>query len=323
MLLNGIILTISRSSRAVSQPTLTQMFGGKRDDSEEQQSYENGQIDMKNSEDDDSASCLEVNDVSCEGQKQFSPDDQSIDTTLSIALVDDNDDVCASARRVLWRNGSVRDATEKQTGQAAGVGSVWGCLVATALQHEEDIDYGSGFNALFASGSGERADDLGLDHLLGLFEDAPSIQSSPAHSKLGCTPPPSENASPIDISMLTQRGKSRAQAIHQQVASSSDKISCLEAAGIDWQENVIYAMHQRDPDELDEAMEKVQESKARVAMMKENLLKAIREQETVLDVFELSLKQSRERLSENELDSPFPGADTLAGSPAKSLMALT
>lgn len=287
-----------------------------------QQSDENEQIDMRNIEDDDTASCLEAT-ASCEGQEPFLPNNQSIDTALSNASDDEKDDNSVPAHRVLWRNGSVYDTTENQTGETTGGGSVWGGLVATVLQHADNIDYGSGFNAIFATGSTERADDPGLDHLLGLFEDAPTIQSSPTHSKLEYTSPLSEKANSIDISMLTQRGKSRAQAIHQQVASSSDKVSCLEAAGIDWQENVIYAMHQRDPDELDEAVEKVQECKARLARMKENFLKAMREQETVLDVFELSLRQSRERLGENELDSPFPGADNLEASPGKSVMALT
>ena len=277
------------------------MFGGESKDSEEEQQQAGSKLMVsENLETVDDASFLE--ETTREGLQSL-VDDKSIDNSLQEFLEVDEEDCSVPARKVVWRNGSLCNAAEKKP-----AGSLWGTLVTAALQREDEIDYGCGFNRIFGVESSECEDDPGIDHLLGLFEDAPSAQSSPARSRLG-TSPPSKIASPIDLSMLTQRGKSLAEEIQDQVMSNSDKVSNLEAACPDWQENVAYALHQRDPDEIEEAMDKVQKSKARLARMKESYLKVMEEHETVLDVFELSLKQSRDRLLDgNGLSSPFrPG----------------
>ena len=291
---------------AACQITLTQMFGGKSKDTELE-------TDLPVTEEEfETVDCASHAETAKE-EHQSQVDDASIDTATSYALVSEEEDRGAVARRVLWRNGSICDTGENQGDGTNRAVSVWGNLVATALQREQEIEYGSAFNKLFAIGATDNLGDPGFEHLLGLFEETSSLQSSQANR----TPSPAKKPSHIDISMLTQRGVSRAQAIQDLLSANKDKLSSLEAVCPNWKESVAYAMRQRDPDKLNDAVENVRKSKARLAKMKENFLKAMREQETVLDVFELALQESRKRLLENEESSPMPGSDIFVESPVK------
>jgi len=241
-------------------------------------------------------------------EEQSQPENTSVDDSLdSLPQDDDHDDGDVAAHRVVWRNGCNCGGADGNPNDVNGAqpASLWGTLVNATLQRKDGFDYGRGFHRIFVSDSlVEDDEDPGLDHLLGLFQDVPSAPASPSRS--GCaTPPPSRKSSPIDITMLTPRGKKLAIEIQGQVMTNSEQVRKLESLCPHWRENVAYALHQRQPAKIDETMDNIRRSKARLAKMKASFLKAMQEQESVLDVFELSLEHSRKRFPVDSEELPY------------------
>lgn len=198
--------------------------------------------------------------------------------------------------RVTWTRGEkVRESNSPET---TFKGS-WETFLTSAVGKDTEQDYECAFNRLFAMESPEKATKedgaLGIDELLGLFS-----QSSPTK---GATSTPKEKRSPVDFSALTQRGRGLAETIQDQIISNSDKLSILESTCPQWRENVAFAMKQKDDGDVEVALENVRKSKQRLEKMKESFLGAWQQQQTVLDVYELSLNESLKRLSSSSTSS--------------------
>jgi len=296
-----------------SQPTLTQMLGVSKKEPTEESSKEGCEVleILSESFDPDDANQQQKKDGSDKESESLADDEkQSDDDAIDSVLNDSDSEESVPCHRVTWKNGSCNGTTHASDGQEkTSEASAWGALLTTALKAEQEGHYQSGFNRLFAgdsvSDSVNGHDEPGLGHLLELFGSPSSCQSSPAKIMFG-TPSPSEktdNTSPVDLSMLTQRGKALAEDIQSGIATDGAKVADLQVACPEWKENIAYAMNQRDPAILQGALDKVKQSKERMARMKESFLKAWQQQQDVLDLFEMSLNQSRDRLNLQETNS--------------------
>ena len=79
-----------------------------------------------------------------------------------------------------------------------------------------------------------------------------------------------------------------------------------------WEENILFAMFQKEEVAVQDAVEKVRTSKAKLAGAKSALLRIISQQQTALDVFEDSLTASLGRLQGMQETSSTASQDDCA-----------
>ncbi|CAB9522862.1 expressed unknown protein [Seminavis robusta] len=285
------------------QPTLTQMFGfcnGKtgKETEEDAKTKKKEAEDVKGQEKSSGEDEVVVK-VSEDSEEGDDEGDEESSVDMSIEDYFDDNNVCVPACRVEWRSGSivVNDERENQT-RKTNYG-LWGAVVATMLEREKQDNYESGFLKLVSNQSNHVEDDQGLEHLLQLMENVNSPCPTPSKGTKG-TPSPSRLLSQPNTPILTQRGKRLADDIQDKVSADTPRLANVVAVCPQWKENVAFAMQQRDPDDIQTALDKVQQSKSRLQRMKEGFLKAFEQHQSALDVFETSLNRSLGRLEHSE-----------------------
>merc|ERR1712238_401253 len=107
--------------------------------------------------------------------------------------------------------------------------------------------------------------------------------------------------SPVEMSLLSQD----AQAIARQMISSFSSASeaALQRSCPNWKENIHFALLQKDPNEINEALENVRRSKMRMRVAKQKLLVAWESKNVTLEVFESALIKSAARLNSDSSTS--------------------
>jgi hypothetical protein len=307
-LLFYIFVANSRLLSAACQLTLTQMFGVRAEMAARKAergttgNYEEGGkkavsvdleiVDFAVSEDQKGIDDAE--------NPQPSDEESSMDVSVEDYFADSSAvrDEHIAAHRIEWRNGSVSTDTRATEGDGRS-GTFWGALVDSVLQRNTGDSYACGFNRVFSIESAGTRDDRSFEQLLGLFGDSSSFPTSPAKGRLG-TPSPSQSPlSQPDMPMLTQRGKKLAEEIERKISADSPCLADVATVCPQWKENVAFSMQQEDPADIQAALERVQQSKARLQRMKEGFMKAFKQHQTVLNLFEDSLNQSLGRLVNN------------------------
>lgn len=301
---------------AAVQPTLTQLFGGSNKEKDTKEPNEESaeantekqgsleaiaeeslEIDDEDEGDTSNAKVNEAGPIDCSNKDESDEE----------YLCDDEEQAPVVSHRISWKDGQ----PSHNSSQTESTGTMWGTLMAAAAANNlQETNFNSTWNRVFEEG--DTGSVGGIDNLLELLgnssPDSPSSKLSNSSTSGGDSP--RGFGSPINLSMLTQRGQNLAVNIQDDIKSDKSKLSALNAVCPNWKENIAYALHQRNNNELKEALVNVQQSKDRLLKMKESFLIAWQKQQTVLDVFELSLNQSLNRLENN----PLPSADSTATS---------
>jgi hypothetical protein len=135
--------------------------------------------------------------------------------------------------------------------------------------------------------------DQGLDDLLHLFQDdgKRSVNST-------------EEDERISLSMLSQGAQIVAEDIVSTIMSKKESLEKLQRSCPVWKENISFALQQKDPQVLQEALRNVRESRNRMEIMKEKILDAWESQNAALEVFEAALCASAKRLKSPSETTP-------------------
>jgi hypothetical protein len=255
------------------QPTLTQMFGGGKKDTDSTEDTNLQTVEGAN---------LETIEEEPDGEQVV---DLDVEVVLnaeetSILASDEEDDVGSEGvevdvHRVEWKDGV------ENSGQASPIvsgPSIWRSLMTGDLECTWD--------RLFA----EDLDDesVGIDHLLGMLDDPKNVETA---SKS----PTVQAANSVEMEMLSQRGQLLAEEILGQIDSDEEKVEMLEATCPNWKENIIFALFQQESEDVHEALERVKRSKEKLLRVKQEILKKVQQQEAVLNVFADALRTSLSR----------------------------
>ena len=203
--------------------------------------------------------------------------------------------------RFEWNN-SAREASDPKAGN--GSGSIFDMVFPLTQDPRNDDDAIVTnetssiplWDDLFESSKKARekasAEDgkAGLDDLLCLFDDQTTDSNELEDDKSA-----TKSSDRIDPSILSQG----AQQIAQKVISSAPLQDSLEGSYPNWKENIYFALKQKDPSELEQALENVQESRLRLQKEKEEMLKAWESKNAALEVFEKALQASFHRSNSN------------------------
>ena len=187
--------------------------------------------------------------------------------------------------RFEWNNGA-GDTADREGDIAPG--SIFDAVLPfTQVDKENDVPKNGTsvplWDDLFDSKKQKRkqtdTDDpmVGLDDLLYLFSDGKEDNEGDGDDR-------------IDPTLLSQGAQAMANEVISSVSSQT-----LSASYPNWKENIYFAMMQKDPNELSQALENVQESKRRLQAEKEEMLRAWECKHTALQVFEKALKTSFDR----------------------------
>jgi len=142
----------------------------------------------------------------------------------------------------------------------------------------------------------DRDPEAGLDDLLDLFENG---AENPVDDY--CTSQSIGDKNPVEMSLLSQD----AQAVARQMISSFSSASeaALQRSCPNWKENIYFALLQKDPNEIQEALENVRHSKMRMRVAKQKILVAWESKNVTLEVFESALIKSAARLNSDSSTS--------------------
>jgi hypothetical protein len=127
-------------------------------------------------------------------------------------------------------------------------------------------------------------EDLHLEQLETMLDELDSPDSTQTEN------------SPVRLSMLTQRGRHLADEMLVRINSEPDRLAQLDSICPNWQENVLFALHQDDANDVQEAIDGVADAQFKLRRLKEAMLKKIEAQEETLSVFHEALTQSLTRL---------------------------
>ena len=262
------------------QPTLTQMMGASTSHND---TAVDTNLDTDNGVNDEQA----VNDIETgEGNDHDSDHDSYIDDKMDVEEADIPPD-CARI--------NVEDARE------SGTVTLWENSSAGMFKCQWDQLFEDPCDAAC----------IDFEQLQEMFDDVVSKQSSPAsvsrESKL---------ADDVDISMLSQRGQSIAEDIFGRLAADPEKLRSLDGTCRNWRENIMFAMHQRKPEDIRDALERVRAERDNLHRSKSALLKAIQGRDTALQLFETALRQSMARLDQTGASCANEKPDVSLSSPA-------
>ncbi|KAI2506789.1 hypothetical protein MHU86_7684 [Fragilaria crotonensis] len=255
------------------QPTLTQMMGVERADAPglETITEEKSANDMSQA-----SETLNVDDGDEEGTSS-QPDDSL-------------EEPAEPVQRITWRDGkTLADDKDQQP--------IWS-LVASG-KFESGIHGESGWDQIFANRMLPDADD-GFDELLGLFGADPTCDARKAeysNSEAADDRWPSES---VNLSQLSQSAQEIAATLECKVTADLKRLSRIEKACPNWKENVRFALHQRTEDDISIALDNIRASRARLDKMKEEFVSALQRQQTVLQLFEMTLSASLKRANGEE-----------------------
>jgi len=152
----------------------------------------------------------------------------------------------------------------------------------------DDSKYNCAWDALFSENVTD--DDTGVDQLLDLFETEMADEDDHA---------PSFSQQPeFETAPLTQRGQVVADSIEEEIASDPTRLQSIEAVCPNWRDNIRFALAQRGPAEIRQALERVRHSMDNLQSTKKKVATVWKRQEVVLQLFEMSLSASLSRLDE-------------------------
>ena len=104
----------------------------------------------------------------------------------------------------------------------------------------------------------------------------------------------------VNLSMLSPATQQLVHSMESKILADLEKKASVERVCPNWRENVMYAFHRRDADEIGSAMADIRDARTRMDAMKEKMLAAWNRRKAVLDLYEMSLKASLQRLEEKE-----------------------
>jgi hypothetical protein len=216
--------------------------------------------------------------------------------------------------RLEWNKNGETNSTDEDSGIPSG--SIFDTVQRMRHDRHDDIDnhmntrkgkplplWDDLFEPKNSRDKKEKAADIeaGLDDLLCLFEDdgvtgdsnedtncLDSVQSSNK-----------DEQHQIDVALLSQGAQEVAKGVISGVLSREKTATSLESSCPNWKENVYFALTQKDPSDIRNALENVQQSRMRMEAQKEQLLKAWECKHAALVVFETALKTSFDRSNPN------------------------
>jgi len=179
-----------------------------------------------------------------------------------------------------------------------------------------DSKYDCAWDALFSEDLSEE-DGTRMDQLLDLFEnEMPDEDDSVVTSRSSTPANTFSQESGFEAVPLTQRGESVADTIEQEIMSDPIRMQSIEAVCPKWRDNIRYALAQRGPAEIRQALERVRRSMTNLQNIKQKVSTVWTRQEVVLQLFEATLSASLSRLPSDgspesnsfEDDEPAPFA---------------
>ena len=248
------------------QPTLTQIMRGPNDDDD------NGGDDA-----DDAAKEVPYDAIKPTRQEATSPDSgDGFLSFLGTNIVD--------ATRCLGTMGDFNHAITQGKLNTVTSNGLWATSVRNKLQIEQD----EGFDALVSL----------FDSSIDGSKNAPDCsQQNEDDDTMSVVN--NVVTSPVQQD-LTPRGKQVKEEIETSV--KSEKLASIEKMCPDWKDNVVLAQAQTNPDVVAKALDNVKRAKADLECMKERILQAFLDRQQTLELYELSLQSSLDRLSKDNLD---------------------
>ena len=195
---------------------------------------------------------------------------------MSSQVEDELEEPAEPVQRVTWRDGK-REAEEAEQ----PIWSAVSCGSKSSSETQEDSAWDRMFFKRMQPQSRES-----FDELLGLFDaEVPGLSMQPQ----------SEASEQVNVSQLSQSAQELAVSLESKVTADPARHSKIEGACPNWKENIRFALRQRGGDDINGALENIRESKAKLDKMKEEFLSAWKRQQTVLQLYEMSLAASLER----------------------------
>ena len=297
------------------QPTLTQIFGGGGSKTKDETAEETDHsIDP---EDEENTSVVDV----C---SQTGIDEDSSESILdgeeSLAVYSELDteaNPVDHVHRLSWRKGTKVEAhspllrgsgawaalTTKATGNSHvniklysphSVASSTRGPRSLLLSNSPNSKYNCAWDALFSDDVAD--DDTRMDQLLHLFENE-MLDDGVVTSDSSTRAQAFSQQSDFETVLLTQRGETVAETIEEEIMSDPTQMKLIEAVCPKWRDNIRYALAQRGPEEIRQALEGVRRSMKNLQATKEKVITIWKRQEVVLQLFEMSLSASLSRLS--------------------------
>lgn len=225
----------------------------------------------------------------------------------------------ARIHRLEWNNNGETNSTDEDTEIPSG--SIFDTVLRMTQDHHDEIDNHVNtrkgkplplWDDLFESKNrgdekAKAADtEAGLDDLMCLFEDDVVTEDSngDGHDSDSVQTSNKDDQHRIDVSLLSQGAQEVANEVISGVLSREKTAVSLEDSCPNWKENVYFALTQKDPNDIRNALENVQQSRMRMQAQKEQLLKAWECKHAALEVFETALKTSFDRSNPNVSDTP-------------------
>lgn len=151
----------------------------------------------------------------------------------------------------------------------------------------------SSWDELFRSK--EEIRDEGLDDLLDLFKDNQEASDQGAINRQEVRSDIHDDST--SLAMLSPGAKRIASEIIANISAKDVNVKEIEQSCPNWKENVTFALRQKDPDGIQDALHSVKESRERMQTIKERILQAWERQNMTLEVFEAALEASAARLT--------------------------
>eukprot|EP00977_Amphora_coffeiformis_P013504 scaffold3571_cov176-Amphora_coffeaeformis.AAC.20 len=255
------------------QPTLTQLMGGSSESNQEEKEGKNkesqGNIAIYN----------ETNDVEEPRSISLGPSVEEGSSEVDADNLPEGEPV--PVETIQWIDGKARGGDgEPVVSQSS---TLWSCSV-TGRPY-------STWDRLFDDPAS--TENMGMDDLLDMFDGAEAAKNESDSEKM---PSPQR----VDMSMLTPGGYDRAQRIVQRISKSPRRLEMLKSVCPNWEENVCFAMHQRDKEEIAKALAAIQEERERFERGKVALENFFLRHSTALSVFEETLFTSLKRLDSSQ-----------------------
>jgi hypothetical protein len=146
------------------------------------------------------------------------------------------------------------------------------------------------------AGTGHGYDDVGIDALLKVLDETEELDSDGGEK---C------DSTYGKLQPLTQRGESAVEKIESSVLMDQSKVDAITRGCPNWKENVHYVQRQYDTDELNDALQQVQEKRSRMEALKAQLLQAYDDRVEALELFERSVQSRINALSADQEQSQY------------------
>lgn len=202
-----------------------------------------------------------------------------------------------AVERITWVDGEARDSNGERI--VSRNSTLWSCAL-TGRPH-------SVWDRLFDDPAS--TENMGMDDLLEMLDHPDGSKESvkggsPKH---------------VDNTMLSQSGQKHSEQIIKEVTEDSDRLEAIRSVCPNWQENIRFAMYNREQGDLTMALSEVQETSDRLERGRVALQKLVDKYKAVLSLFEEALTGSLDRLepSSNKVthqlaDSPNQRSDVLS-----------